>query len=310
LKLDVAIIGASSAGLYAAELLARAGKHVAVFEQQISLNPARRTLIVTPQLQSFLNPLPEVAVLHRIHVMAVQASRSLVQVDLQNPDLIVERRALAQFLARRAQEAGAQIHFGCRFKGLAPHPEGAAIHFQRSEGRVETMVAHAVIGADGAFSRVARAAGLHHPPTIPILQAEVRLPRDWDPAVTQVWFDTRETRFFYWLIPESHQKGVVGLIGNEGTSTRRLQTVHQDTNPLYWQLIKEFENLTGVPVVLNTSFNENEPIVCTPNEAIECFLRTKMDALVIGNYLVKKSDADTHRETQIFFFRFMDTGLS
>ena len=70
--------------------------------------------------------------------------------------------------------------------------------------------------------------------------------------------------------------------------TGRLQTVHRDTNPLYWRLIKEFENITGVPIVLNTSFNENEPIVCTPKEAIECFLRTKMDALVIGNYLVRK----------------------
>ncbi|MFN2242124.1 MAG: carbamoyltransferase C-terminal domain-containing protein, partial [Anaerolineae bacterium] len=57
---------------------------------------------------------------------------------------------------------------------------------------------------------------------------------------------------------------------------------------LYWQLIKEFENQTGVPVVLNTSFNENEPIVCTPEEAIDCYLRTKMDALAIGNYLVTK----------------------
>lgn len=70
--------------------------------------------------------------------------------------------------------------------------------------------------------------------------------------------------------------------------TGRLQTVDRETAPLYWQVIKEFENLTGVPVVLNTSFNENEPIVCTPQEAIECFLRTKMDALVIGNYLVEK----------------------
>jgi carbamoyltransferase len=70
--------------------------------------------------------------------------------------------------------------------------------------------------------------------------------------------------------------------------TGRLQTVHKDTNPLYWRLIKEFENQTGVPVVLNTSFNENEPIVCTPEEAIECYLRTKMDALAIGNYLAIK----------------------
>jgi carbamoyltransferase len=70
--------------------------------------------------------------------------------------------------------------------------------------------------------------------------------------------------------------------------TGRLQTVAQDENPRYWKLIKEFENLTGVPVLLNTSFNENEPVVCKPEEAIDCFLRTKMDVLSIGNYLVEK----------------------
>ncbi len=70
--------------------------------------------------------------------------------------------------------------------------------------------------------------------------------------------------------------------------TGRLQTVNRDQNPRYWQLIKEFERLTGVPVVLNTSFNENEPVVCSPEEAIECFWRTKMDVLAIGDYLVEK----------------------
>jgi carbamoyltransferase len=69
----------------------------------------------------------------------------------------------------------------------------------------------------------------------------------------------------------------------------RLQTVHRDTNPRYWQLIKSFEELTGVPVVLNTSFNENEPIVNTPQEAIDCFVRTKMDVLVLGNHIVEKA---------------------
>ena len=70
--------------------------------------------------------------------------------------------------------------------------------------------------------------------------------------------------------------------------TGRLQTVSRQSNPLYWSLIKEFEKLTGVPVVLNTSFNDNEPIVCTPDEALDCFLRTKMDVLVVGNYVVEK----------------------
>jgi carbamoyltransferase len=71
--------------------------------------------------------------------------------------------------------------------------------------------------------------------------------------------------------------------------TGRLQTVDRTTEPQYWQVIKFFEDLTGVPVVLNTSFNENEPIVCRPEEAIDCFVRTRIDALVIGNYIVRKT---------------------
>jgi carbamoyltransferase len=70
--------------------------------------------------------------------------------------------------------------------------------------------------------------------------------------------------------------------------TGRLQTVRREDNPLYWRLIKEFEKLTGVPVVLNTSFNENEPIVCKPSEALDCFLRTRMDMLVLGNYVISR----------------------
>lgn len=67
--------------------------------------------------------------------------------------------------------------------------------------------------------------------------------------------------------------------------TGRLQTVSREENPLYYQLIKAFADLTGVPLVLNTSFNENEPIVCTPREALDCFLRTRMDVLVMGPYV-------------------------
>ena len=68
----------------------------------------------------------------------------------------------------------------------------------------------------------------------------------------------------------------------------RLQTVYQTTNSRYWNLIDSFRALTGVPMVLNTSFNENEPVVCYPNEALDCFLRTKMDVLVLGDYVVKR----------------------
>jgi carbamoyltransferase len=70
--------------------------------------------------------------------------------------------------------------------------------------------------------------------------------------------------------------------------TGRLQTVSRRTNPRYWQLIRAFEERTGVPMVLNTSFNENEPIVNTPAEALDCFLRTRMDRLALGNIVLSR----------------------
>ena len=66
----------------------------------------------------------------------------------------------------------------------------------------------------------------------------------------------------------------------------RLQTVFAESNPRYHALISQFQHITGVPIVLNTSFNENEPVVCTPKEALDCFLRTKMDAVVLNDYFV------------------------
>jgi carbamoyltransferase len=68
----------------------------------------------------------------------------------------------------------------------------------------------------------------------------------------------------------------------------RLQTVYAHTNPRYHALISAFHAQTGVPMVLNTSFNENEPVVCTPAEALDCFLRTRMDVLVMGNWVVRR----------------------
>jgi len=69
----------------------------------------------------------------------------------------------------------------------------------------------------------------------------------------------------------------------------RLQTVSRELNPRYYHLISDFHELTGVPIVLNTSFNENEPVVCTPRHAIDCFLKTRMDVLYLGNYAVRRT---------------------
>jgi len=89
-------------------------------------------------------------------------------------------------------------------------------------------------------------------------------------------------------IKAHQQERIAAVSHNDGTG--RLQTVEKDVNPLYWKLIKRFDDLTGVPVLLNTSFNENEPIVDTPHQALDCFLRTQMDVLVMGPYFLLKSD--------------------
>jgi carbamoyltransferase len=76
----------------------------------------------------------------------------------------------------------------------------------------------------------------------------------------------------------------------------RLQTVHQRANPRYYRVIEAFCKLTGVPMVLNTSFNENEPVVCHPKDALDCFLRTNMDLLVLGDTIVQRNRIDARSE--------------
>jgi carbamoyltransferase len=92
-----------------------------------------------------------------------------------------------------------------------------------------------------------------------------------------------------------------------GDGTGRLQTVEREVNPRYWNLIHKFGEVTGVPVLLNTSFNENEPIVQTPAQAIDCFLRTRMDVLSIGGFLLLK-DENLHLSEKRTSFAEMQIG--
>jgi carbamoyltransferase len=107
---------------------------------------------------------------------------------------------------------------------------------------------------------------------------------------TGEWFEKSHPSPFmtlaYSVRPEKRDK-IPAPTHVDGTG--RLQTVTREANPRYWGLIKAFEQLTGVPVVLNTSFNDNEPIVCRPEEALDCFQRTQMDALVLGDFLITRS---------------------
>jgi carbamoyltransferase len=80
----------------------------------------------------------------------------------------------------------------------------------------------------------------------------------------------------------------------------RLQTVYQRTNPRYHRLIESYRDLTGIPMVLNTSFNENEPVVCEPKEALDCFLRTRMDVLIMGETILFRHNGEAGEQLEQF----------
>lgn len=94
------------------------------------------------------------------------------------------------------------------------------------------------------------------------------------------------TMLMVYQIHEERRKEIPAVTHVDGSG--RLQTVSRKTNERYYQLISDFEALTRVPIILNTSFNENEPIVCTPQEAINCFLKTRIDVLYVGNFEVRR----------------------
>lgn len=95
------------------------------------------------------------------------------------------------------------------------------------------------------------------------------------------------TMLMVYQVREERRSEIPAVTHVDGSG--RLQTVSREVNPRYYQLISDFNELTGVPVVLNTSFNENEPVVCTPREAINCFLKTKMDVLYLANHVVRRA---------------------
>jgi len=259
---DVVIIGASTAGLYAAEFLARAGKKVGVFERQKELRPARRILIVTPLLRKVLGTLPDDVVLHEIDVMAVASSNTEVAIPLEKPDLIVERANLIHWMASKFGSAGGELFLGHCFKRIRHTNNGLGISLQTSQGESFVVAEEAVIGADGVHSKVAETAGISKPDSLPLVQAEVALPSGWDPSIAKVWFDTDETRFFFWLIPESPQKGVVGLIGDHGLQIReslKRFLAHHNLEPeayqagqvaLYSPRLKPWTRIGRTPVYL------------------------------------------------------------
>ena len=233
------VIGASTAGLFSAYLLAKGGIPVCVYDQAEELGPPARTLILTSRIIDVLGEVLSQAIVNRTQTVQLFSPQRSIHIRLNEPDLIVERQALVRLLAEKARAAGAEIHLGYRFLGLEPARHGLVLNLEGPQGeRIEPIRTQALIGADGVNSQVAKAAGCRSRVTISLLQARVAMP-PWARAdTTQVWFDPQSTRYFYWLVPESDEHAVVGLIAEDQRQARESLDhflVARDLEPLSYQ---------------------------------------------------------------------------
>jgi digeranylgeranylglycerophospholipid reductase len=234
---EVIVVGGSAAGFYTAAKVAQGGKRVRVLESKPGLEPASRTLIVTNHFRNQLGASANESVLNEIRRFELFTDGRSAQIALAKPDLIIERARLIPGLAREARHSGAEISFDTRFLGLSPNANG--IHVQmESGGQQKEVQAESVVGADGAASRVARTSGWAPIETVPLIQAIVRLPKDCPVDTTRVWFVPDDTPYFYWLIPESAERGALGVIGEDGRDTAKCLArflEKKEMEPLEWQ---------------------------------------------------------------------------
>jgi len=208
--------------LFVASLLARQGKSVRVYERAESLSPVSRTLIVTHRMRDLLGRVAQRSILNEVHRFELFTDGRSATIPLERPDLIIERSQLIRDLADEAANHGAKFEFGRRFVGLKPAGGDIELAMQTASGQgVEGVTAESIVGADGAQSAVAQAAGWPRQKTVPLVQAIVKLPAGMPPDSVRVWFIPDDTPYFYWLIPESAERGALGLIGVNGQETRR-----------------------------------------------------------------------------------------
>ena len=234
---EIVVVGGSAAGLFAAVRLAQAGRAVRVLESKPHFEPAERTLIVTDHFRSQMGAAAQHSIVNEIRRFELFTDGRSAQVALTKPDLIIERSRLINALADEAQGAGASFAFDTRFLGLSPNGRGLHLEID-SAGRRDQIHAEALIGADGATSRVARSAGWPAVETVPLMQAIVRLPKDYPAHTTRVWFVPDDTPYFYWLVPESSERGALGVIGEHGGDTKKLFERFLEKKgfaPLEWQ---------------------------------------------------------------------------
>jgi len=235
---SVIVVGSSAAGLLTAAKVAAGGRQVRVLDAKTGLDPAPRSLIVTHHFREQLREVAAFCIVNEIRRFELFTDGRSAEVVLRRPDLIIERARLIPALAAEAAKSGAKLSFDTHFLGLGPNSRSLRVEVE-SAGKREELHADHVVGADGATSRVGRAAGWPPVETVPLVQAIVKLPRDCRPDTTRVWFVPDDTPYFYWLIPENESRGALGIIGEgSGQETKkRIERFLEKKNlePLEWQ---------------------------------------------------------------------------
>jgi len=214
--MKVTIIGASISGLFSAYLLAKEGVEVEVYERVDALDRLSRTLIVTSKLNEVLGFVPEEAITNKVRYLEIFSKSRSARLELTCPDLVIERKKLLKLLARLAEGAGAKISLKNQFEGFAQFGRKIVVVLRNLESyEVQKVSTDILIGADGALSSVAQTVSQNGHYLTALLQAKVLLPEGIDSSTCQVWFDSNQTKYFYWLIPESRDTATAGLIADD-----------------------------------------------------------------------------------------------
>jgi len=195
-------------------------------------------------------------------------------------------------LTSRAAELAAQ---GCRVEQIKSRPEISAKAAQAiADGKVVGWFQGRMEWGPRALGNRSILGDPRRADMKDILNLKIKRRESFRPFAPSIlresvpeWFETDDEVPFMmqvFQIREEKRASIPAVTHVDGSG--RLQTVSRATNPAYYDLIEAFRGITGVPIVLNTSFNENEPVVCRPEEALDCFLRTKMDVLFLGSWVL------------------------
>ena len=217
---DCIVIGASAAGLFAAEILAKHGKKVALFEREEKIDPRSRTYIITSGIFRVIPDLDQDLIRQQIDSIRVQSDQVSADILFSSPDLVIDRRDLILELAGRAINAGVEVIPGSEFIGFDLVDDRTEVIFRRGKDH-QRYQTRAIIAAHGVQSQVREAVFNERLSSTSLLQAVIKRDENQE-NLTETWFDVEGTPYFFWLIPDRNASAVVGLISDSKADIRGL----------------------------------------------------------------------------------------